>query len=318
VVAFYQSIRSFSLWVLLFQPCCATFAGINAKCATSHNYSVKLLGDTLVGEQFQSLDQAKATAIDMAFRFGPKLFVAALILLAGFIAARWAGKVTGRLLRRFKLEPPVCALLERVVQVLMFGLFAILAMQNLGVELLPLIAGLGVAGAGVALALQGVLGNVAAGLTIIFTQPFHVGDYISIANEEGEVLNISLFSTTLGHIDHSRVVIPNRKIIGEILHNCGKIRRLALSVGIAYDSDVSIALKLIDDALRATPKVLQTPAPVVGVVRLSDANISIGICPWVAIMDYEAATSQINQAVLEAFRANRIAPSVPQRELRIL
>ncbi|GHU30013.1 mechanosensitive ion channel protein MscS [Betaproteobacteria bacterium] len=269
-------------------------------------------------EHFQSLDQAKATAIDMAFRFGPKLLVAALILLAGFIAASWAGKVTGRLLRRFKLEPPICALLERIVQVLMFGLFAILAMQNLGVELLPLIAGLGVAGAGVALALQGVLGNVAAGLTIIFTQPFHVGDYISITKEEGEVLDISLFSTTLGHIDHSRVVIPNRKIIGEILHNCGNIRRLTLSVGIAYGSDVSAALKLINDVLRTIPKVLQTPTPVVGVIRLSDANISIGIYPWVAIMDYETATSQINQAVLEAFRENHITPSVPQREVRML
>ena len=271
-----------------------------------------------MGEQFQSLDHVKASAIDMALRFGPKLIVAALILFAGYIAARWAGSVTGRLLRRFRLEPPVRALIERITQALMLGLFAIMAMQNLGVELLPLIAGLGVAGAGVALALQGVLGNVAAGLVIIFTQPFHVGDYISIASEEGEVLDISLFSTTLGHSDRSKVVIPNRKIVGEILHNCGKIRRLALSVGIAYDSDVSAALQLIDEVLRANPKVLQTPAPVVGVVRLADANISIGINPWVAVPDYEAALNQINQAVLETFRANRIAPSVPQRAVRML
>ncbi len=82
---------------------------------------------------------------------------------------------------------------------MVLGLFAIMALQNLGVELLPLIAGLGVAGAGIALAMQGILGNLAAGLTIIFTRPFHVGDYISIAKEEGEVLDISLFSTTLGH-----------------------------------------------------------------------------------------------------------------------
>ena len=260
-----------------------------------------------MGEQFQSLDHVKASAIDMALRFGPKLIVAALILFAGYIAARWAGSVTGRLLRRFRLEPPVRALIERITQALMLGLFAIMAMQNLGV-----------AGAGVALALQGVLGNIVAGLTIIFTQPFHVGDYISIAHEEGEVLDISLFSTTLGHTDRSKVVIPNRKIVGEILHNCGKIRRLPLSVGIAYDSDVSAALKLIDEVLRANPKVLQTPVPVVGVVRLADANINIGINPWVAVPDYEAALNQINQAVLETFRANRIAPSVPQREVRML
>ena len=113
-----------------------------------------------------------------------------------------------RLLVRLRLEAPVRSLLVRLAQLVVFGLFAIMALQNLGVELLPLIAGLGVAGAGVALAMQGILGNVAAGLTIIFTQPFHVGDYLSIANEEGEVLDISLFSTTLGHTDRSKVLIP--------------------------------------------------------------------------------------------------------------
>ncbi|MFA7268057.1 MAG: mechanosensitive ion channel domain-containing protein [Sterolibacterium sp.] len=76
-------------------------------------------------------------------------------------------------------------------EILVVGLFAIMALQNLGIELLPLIAGLGVAGAGVALAMQEVLGNVAAGLAIIFAQPLHIGDYISIGKEEGEVPNSS-------------------------------------------------------------------------------------------------------------------------------
>ena len=149
-----------------------------------------------MSESLQALDQVKATAIDMGLKFGPRLIVAGLILLAGYMAGRWIGAVVSRLLVRFKLEAPLRQLLARLVQLFVFGLFAIMAMQNLGVELLPLVAGLGVAGAGVALALQGVLGNLVAGLTIIFTQPFHVGDYISIGEEEGEVLDISLFSTT--------------------------------------------------------------------------------------------------------------------------
>ncbi len=122
-----------------------------------------------MGEQFHSLDQVRASAIDMAVKFGPKLLVAALILIAGYLAARWCGKVVGRLLARFRLEPPARALFERIGEIVVLGLFVIMAMQNLGVELLPLVAGLGVAGAGFALALQGVLGNVVAGLTIIFT-----------------------------------------------------------------------------------------------------------------------------------------------------
>ncbi len=271
-----------------------------------------------MGEHFQSIDQVKASAIDMAVKFGPKLVVAGLILFVGYLAARWAGNMVCRVLARFKLEPPVRALLERVAQVLVFALFAIMAMQNLGVELLPLVAGLGVAGAGMALALQGVLGNVAAGLTIIFTQPFHVGDYISIGDEEGEVLDINLFTTTLGHLDRSKVIIPNRKIVGEILHNCGQIRRLALSVGIAYGSDVNAALRLIHDILGANPRILQTPAPVVGVAKLADSSVSLNINPWVAVPDFEVATSEINKAVLEVFRAQNIAIPFPQREVRMV
>jgi small-conductance mechanosensitive channel len=112
---------------------------------------------------------------------------------------------------------------------LVFLLFLLMALQNLGIELLPLVAGLGIAGAGIALALQGVLGNVAAGLTIIFTRPFRVGEYISIAGVEGEVRAVSLFNTTLTHADLSSVVIPNRKIAGEILHNYGEINPALLA-----------------------------------------------------------------------------------------
>ena len=163
--------------------------------------------------------------LGIALTYGPKTLVAALMLLGGYFAARWAGAVAGRSLERYELEAPVRALLESAARVLVFGLFIIMALQNIGVELLPLIAGLGVAGAAIALAMQGVLGNIAAGLTIIFSKPFRVGDYVSIAGVHGEVLEIRLSSTTLGHADLSRVVVPNRKIVGEILHNYGSIRR---------------------------------------------------------------------------------------------
>ncbi len=271
-----------------------------------------------MGDSLQTLDHIRASVIDMGVRFGPKLFVALLIAFAGLLTARWVGSLLGRLLIRCGLEAPVRALLTRITQALVFGLFAIMAMQNLGVELLPLVAGLGVAGAGIALALQGVLGNVAAGLTIIFTQPFHVGDYISIGHEEGEVLDISLFATTLGHVDQSKVVIPNRKIVGEILHNCGRIRRLSLSVGVAYGTDIPAALAQVSELLRANPRVLETPAPVVGVAQLGDNAVQIAIAPWVKVPDYEAATSEINQAVLAAFAGNGIEIPYPQRVVRLV
>jgi small conductance mechanosensitive channel len=269
-------------------------------------------------EQLQVFDQMTHTAVDLSLRFGPKVVVAALILVAGYFAGGWVGRAVRRGLERFHLELPVLLLVERIARLAVLALFLIMALQNLGVELLPLLAGLGLAGAGVALAMQGVLGNVVAGLTIIFTRPFTVGDYVSIAKEEGEVLDIRLFTTTLGHTDLSHVVIPNRKIVGEILHNYGRVRQLALEVGVSYDADPAQAVSVIRDALRANRRVLQDPPPQINVDRLGDSCIVVRVAPWVAVPDYVAAIGEINQAILDALRARGIAIAFPQIEVRSL
>ena len=271
-----------------------------------------------MNEQIETLNQVKGTLIDLAIKFGPKVFVAISIMVAGYFAGRWVGKVMAHSLRKFNLVPPVRDLLVRIVRILILGLFAIMALQNLGVELLPLIAGLGVAGAGVALAMQGVLGNAVAGLTIVFTKPFRVGEYISIVGVEGSVADISMFNTTLDHSDRSRVVIPNRKIVGEILHNYGKIRQLSIVAGVAYDTDLNEALATIHEVLRSNPRVLRDPVPGLGISVLGDSSIKISVNPWVNAPDFGPAGGEINKAIVEAFRGGNIVIPFPQQEVRIL
>jgi small conductance mechanosensitive channel len=268
--------------------------------------------------QLASIDQIKNTVLDLAIRFGPKLLVATLILAIGVAASRWISGWLLRGLSHLELEPPVRTLLARVGWTLTFSLFVILALQNLGVELLPLIAGLGVLGAGVALATQGVLSNVVAGLSIIFTKPFRVGEYISIVGEEGVVSTITLFNTTLTHVDHSRVVIPNRKIVGDVLHNFGNIRQLDIAVGVAYDSDLNAAVAAINAVLAANPRVLKDLPPVVQPMQLGDWAVNIGVRPWVLVPDYVAASGEINGAILESFRSRGILMPFPQREVRLI
>jgi small conductance mechanosensitive channel len=265
-----------------------------------------------------SIDQIKSTLIDLAIRFGPKVLVATLILFVGFMVSRWVSRWLARALHRIELEPPVRALLARIGWLLTFALFLVMALQNLGVELLPLIAGVGVAGAGLALATQGVLGNLVAGLSIIFAKPFRVGEYISIAGEEGVVHTITLFTTTLTHPDRSRVVIPNRKIVGEILHNFGTVRQIEIVVGVAYGTDMNAAVGAIDEVLQANARVLRDPAPIVQTLLLGDSSVSIGIRPWVSVTDYRAAMGEINKAVLETFRSRGIVMPFPQREVRLI
>jgi small conductance mechanosensitive channel len=268
--------------------------------------------------QFETIAQAQSTLVDLAIRFGPRLLVAILILVVGVFVSRWVSRWADRGLAHFELEPPVRLLLSRTVRALVVVLFLVMALQNLGVELLPLIAGLSIAGAGIALAMQGVLGNVAAGLSIIFTKPYRVGEYISITGEEGRVEAINLFSTTLSHADRSLVVIPNRKIAGEILHNFGKIRQVDTTVGVAYDTDLNEALAAVDEVLRRNTRILKDPQPIVQVVRLADSSVQIAIRPWVSVDDFGLATGEINKAVLEAFRSQHLVIPVPQHEVRIL
>jgi small conductance mechanosensitive channel len=265
-----------------------------------------------------SLEQVKSTVIDLAIRFGPRVLVAILILFVGVMVARTVSRWLLKALHRIDLEPPVRELLARVGWIVTFALFFVLALENLGVELLPLIAGVGVAGAGIALATQGVLSNLVAGLSIIFAKPFRVGEYISIVGEEGLVVTITLFTTTLTHPDRSRVVIPNRKIVGEILHNFGTIRQVDIVVGVAYDTDMTAAFAAIAEILQANPRVLRDPGPVVQTLLLGDSSVNIGIRPWVNVADYRAALGEINTAVLETFRERGISIPFPQREVRVL
>jgi small conductance mechanosensitive channel len=264
-----------------------------------------------------TFDQAKITLIDLAIHFGPKLLVAILILIAGVAVGAWVSRAVNRSLQRLELEPPVRLLFMRLAHVLVFGLFLILALENLGIQLLPLVAGLGVIGAGVALATQGVLGNAVAGLTIIFSKPYRVGDYIAIVGVEGQVGAITLFSTALVHSDHSRVIVPNRKIVGEILHNYGCLRQSDVRVSLPYGSDLALVLATLGDLARANARVLAEPAPFVTVSALGESAVQAAVKVWVRAESYGVVEGELYLAITQALRARGIAIPYPQREIRL-
>lgn len=256
--------------------------------------------------------------LDLLIRYGFQLLGAFAILAVGAIAARWIGSVADHGLAKKAIEPPMRKLIVRVVKVVVVLFACVVALDKFGFQIAPLVAGIGVAGLGVGFALQGVLSNVIAGLTIIFTKPFRVGEYIELLGVHGDVQAIELFSTTLIHPDRSRVVIPNRKIVGEVLHNYGMIRQLRLVVGIAYHNDVDRALGIIHDVLAKNLRVLKDPEPGVGISALADSAIAVAIEPWVAVTDYGAAQAEIYRAVVARFREGGIEIPFPQREVRLL
>ena len=255
---------------------------------------------------------------ELVIQYGLQAASGLLILAIGVFLARLAGRYTHKSLGKFEMEPPVRLLLVRIVKGLIILFTILVMMQQFGIQIFPLIAGLGVAGVGIGIALQGVFFNLFAGLSIIITKPFRVGEFIDILGEHGEVQAIDLFTTKLLHIDQSVVIIPNRKIIGEILHNYGKIRQLNLTVGVAYATDLTQALAAVQRVVNANPRVVQDPPPVIGIGELADSSINISVKPWVAVSDFVPAQAELYQTIVEAFSEDRIQIPFPQREIRML
>ncbi len=260
----------------------------------------------------------KDTVIDFVIRKGFDILGVIAILIVSALVARWLGTHIEIWLAKKKVELPIRTLIVRVVKLLVFVLAGVVALEKLGVAIAPMITGIGVAGAGIALAMQGVLSNLVAGLQIIFVKRFRVGEFIEIVGETGTVANVELFSTVLTLPDKSQVVIPNKKIIGEILHNYGTKRKASLSIGVAYDSNMNLVLATIRDVLAANPRVLKDPASAVVVNSLGDSSINISVFLWTALQDYGAAQHEIYLAVIERFREKGIEMPFPQHEIRLL
>ncbi len=258
------------------------------------------------------------TLTQYAVQYGLQAAVALGIFVAGVMASRWAGNFSQQALERQTLEPPVRLLLVRIVKIVVMLFTAMIALQTLGVPIAPLIAGVGVAGVGIGLALQGVLSNVMAGLSIIFSKPYKVGEHISLLGVHGDVVVIDIFTTILVHSDRSRVIIPNRKIIGEILHNFGTIRQLHLSFPVSHEANLDQALAQVREILEQHPLVLKDPIPSLGVASIGESSAAIAVEPWTAVANYSAVLGELNKLILERFRAHEIELPSSRHDVHVL
>jgi small conductance mechanosensitive channel len=256
--------------------------------------------------------------LGLLVQYGFQVFGAIVIVVIGVLLAKWAGNLSDRWLQRYMKEPPTRILIVRVVRLTVLLLTLLVALDKFGFQIAPLVAAIGVAGVGVGLAFQGVLGNIVAGLSSIITKPFRVGEYIELLGVHGQVVTIELFSTALIQVDQSRVVIPNRRIVGEILHNFGIIRQITLTVGVSYGANLNQVLAVAREVVTANPWVLKQPTPAVGIGELAASSISVVIQPWVPVLDVIPAKAELYQAIVERFRAENIEIPFPRHDVRLL
>jgi small conductance mechanosensitive channel len=267
---------------------------------------------------FPTTGIAKTLMVDLAIRYGFQVVGALIILIAGAMIARWLGGLAERRMARASVEVPIRKLGVRVLKLIVMLFALVVALDKFGFQIAPLVAGIGVAGIGIGLALQGLLTNLVAGLTIILTKPFRIGEYIEVTGVSGNVASIELFSTTLVHPDFSRVIIPNRKIAGEILHNYGAMRQVTVTMSIPHTADLPTVLATTRAVLAADPGVLAEPAALVGVGEVTDVAIKVRVQPWVGAADAGTVEPRLYEALIEAFRKRGIATPLPRTEVRMI
>ena len=246
--------------------------------------------------------------------------VSLLLLLLGSHAIRLLTKATHKALHKTGrvnalLQNFVCSVVNKTAWVLLL----MIVIQRLGVNIAPLIAGLGVTGFILGFAFQESLGNLAAGMMLAINQPFGVGDYVSVGGIEGTVQELNMMATTLTTGDNKKVVVPNKVVWGAPITNytATSRRRVDLAIGIAYGADITKAKRIAMDVLRAHPLVLADPAPLVEVLALGDSAVNLVIRPWCKPADYWTVYFTVIQSVKEAFDRNGIGIPFPQLEVRM-
>jgi small conductance mechanosensitive channel len=195
----------------------------------------------------------------------------------------------------------------------------IAALGQLGIQTASFVAIVGAAGLAIGLALQGSLANFAAGVLILIFRPFKVGDFVEVAGVSGAVQNIQIFTTELHTPDNKKVIVPNGGVISGNITNysANNTRRVDLVFGIGYSEDIDVAKTLLQTVLAAEPKVLQDPAPTIGVVELADSSVNLVCRPWVNTADYWDVYFNVTEAVKKALDAGGISIPFPQRDLHL-
>lgn len=267
-----------------------------------------------IGEGQQAWNQALIWLSDKGIDLALNIVIAAIMLLVGWIIIKViVGAVSKMLTRNGKKQTLLISFVKSVVSKTCWAILLVMVLGRLGVNVGPIIAGLGVTGFILGFAFQESLGNLASGLMIAINEPFKIGDYVIVAGNEGTVTKVDMMATVLATADNKKVVIPNKSAWGAPIVNFSALgkRRIDLQVAIGYATDLDKALKIAIEALRAVPGVLADPEPCVSVDALSDGRVTLNVRPWSDCADYWTIYDASYRAVKAAFEKNGISIPLP-------
>ena len=277
--------------------------------------------DVAVGLIGRELQRIRAFAGEQGPRLVFRAFLIILIFLAFWVLSGLGRTFSRKILDRTKvanstlLKQMVVTLTGRLILFLGF----MVALSQFGIDMGPILAGLGIAGFVIGFALQDTLANFAAGAMILAYRPFDVGDLVEAAGVTGKVKDMNLTSTRILTIDHQTLIVPNSKIWGDVIRNvtAQPTRRVDMVFGISYQDGIPKAEQVLEEILSAHQKVLKDPEPVVKLHTLNESSVDFVVRPWVRTEDYWDVYWDITREVKIRFDAEGISIPFPQRDVHL-
>ena len=274
---------------------------------------VKLLKD-----EIDQMTKIYDIAIDFFANYSFQLVGAFIIFIFGYYLAGKIAKGVLTLCEQQKLDITLSRFLANASKMVIVIFITIIALGKLGISVTPFIAAIGAISLGAGLALQGLLANYAAGFNIIIVRPFVVGDTIMVQGVTGVVEEVLLAYTIIKDQDNVKITIPNKHIVGEILHNSKHDSLLELSVGIAYQHNPIEVIKLLTNTIEALDIVGQQKHPQIGIDEFSDSAITIAIRLWTPTVNLYQSKYKAYEAIYLALEKAEITIPFPQRDVHLI
>ncbi|WP_091737834.1 mechanosensitive ion channel family protein [Phenylobacterium immobile] len=252
--------------------------------------------------------------------FSVRLIVAGLILAVTLWIARRLGALAEKALERLPhhqhpADKTLAVFVSTLVKYIVIAVGLVAVLQQLGVQATSILAVLGAASLAIGLALQGTLGNVAAGVMILLLRPYRAGDLVELNGRQGRVAGMDLFNTKLMGYDGLTVYLPNGKVFADMIVNISQAgrRRIELTFGVDYEDDLDLALDLLKEIAAAEPRVLQDPAPWAKVTALGDSAVTVMLRCWTKPQDYLNTGFDLTKQVKETFEARGLSFPYPHQ-----
>lgn len=277
---------------------------------------------TIVEDSQNLLNQMFGNLFTKApLEFLGNFLLAVLGLIIGRLIVLTINKAVKKILKRNKRMSDIMrSFIGSVIDVIGWIIILVMFIQSLGINVGPIVAGLGVSGVILGLAFQETISNLFSGIMVIFNRPYEIGDYIECGSVSGTVSEMELMCTTLKTPDNRRITLLNSVIWNNPIINYSDMqyRRIDAVASVAYGTDLDIAKDCLRDLVTSYAEVVATPEPTIEVNKLSESSIDIIVRPWVKPEDYWKTYWRLQADIVKVLGNHNISIPFPQMDIHVM